>query len=91
MLDAFISHRDMNQLLQCSIDDTTLQFAILHGLSNNAFNRMDIHETCRLVGYAPVDDLTRENPWLRHLNLHEEVVPHDQEEGRKPGIREDVK
>lgn len=69
MVDMWISPRDMNHLLGCCIDNENLLFAILHGLSNNRFNRMSIWEARELVGYQPQDDLARENPVLRELEL----------------------
>src|SRR5690606_24796603 len=42
MMDAWVSRRDLNQLIEDCIDVENLQFAILHGLSKNRFNRMDI-------------------------------------------------
>ena len=76
MLDAFVSHRDLNQLICRCIDDTTLQFALFHALSNNRFNRMDITTACELVGYAPDDDFTSLNQELHDLHLRETVRPH---------------
>ncbi|HEX7010946.1 MAG TPA: NAD(P)-dependent oxidoreductase [Phycisphaeraceae bacterium] len=54
----YVSSRDLIQLIQRCIDDETLRFAIVHGLSHNRFNRLSIQETCDLLGYAPQDDLT---------------------------------
>ena len=34
---------------------------------------MDISDARELVGYAPQDDLTEENPKLKDLNLRDEV------------------
>jgi NAD(P)-dependent dehydrogenase (short-subunit alcohol dehydrogenase family) len=90
MLDAWVSPRDLLQLIEKSIDNEDLQFAILHGLSNNAFNRMDITETKELVGYEPVDDLTREHPELQDLKLGEQLSPHNEQRGQEPGIREEL-
>ena len=90
LMDAFVSHRDLNQLLDLCIDDESLQFAILHGLSNNRFNRMNIAEARELVGYAPEDDFTEENPRTAPLDLRGEVQPHSQSKGRPSGIREEL-
>jgi NADP-dependent 3-hydroxy acid dehydrogenase YdfG len=91
MLDAFVSHRDLHQLLVRCVDDDTIRFAILHGLSNNRFKRMDITTARELLGYAPEDDLTQENPKLRELHLEDKVISHNLQDGQKSGIREDVK
>jgi hypothetical protein len=89
MLDAWVSRRDLNQLIHRCIDTEELRFAILHGLSNNRFKRLDITDARQLVGYAPVDDLTEENPKLKGLNL--EMREHDQSDpGERAGIRKEV-
>ena len=91
MLDVWVSHRDMNQLIEKAIDVQDLQFAILHGSSDNRFKRMDISDTRELVGYAPQDDLTRDNPKLRKLNLRKNVLAHSVSDSRQQsGIRDDV-
>lgn len=76
MLDAFVSHRDLQQLIERCVDDERLRFAVFHGLSDNRFKRLDISDARQLVGYAPQDDLTEENPRLRELHLDEEVKSH---------------
>jgi dTDP-4-dehydrorhamnose reductase len=63
MMDAFVSHRDLHQLIERSIAaPESLRFAIFHGLSNNRFKRLDISDARTLVGYEPQDDFTKENP-----------------------------
>lgn len=91
MLDAFVSHRDLNQLINRCIDVENVQFAVLHGLSDNRFKRLDISDARELVGYAPQDDLTDENPRLKDLRLSETVTAHSMADaGQKSGLREDV-
>lgn len=90
MLDAWVSQRDLNQLFEKSIDAQNLQFAIFHGLSDNRFKRLDISEARELVGYAPQDDATRENAELQQLRLDERVSSHNQADGGKSGLREDL-
>lgn len=91
MMDAFVSERDLNQLMHRCIDDETLRFAIFHGLSGNRFQRMDITSARELVGYAPEDDLTRENPLLKNLDLAHRVVNHNLgDAGQKSGLRDDL-
>jgi nucleoside-diphosphate-sugar epimerase len=91
ILDAWVSRRDLNQLIERSIDVEGLQFAILHGLSDNRFKRMDITDARELVGYAPQDDLTEINPRLRKLRLDHTVGTHSlADREQKSGIREDV-
>ncbi len=90
LLDAFVSHRDLHQLLVKCIDAENIRFAIFHGLSNNRFKRMDISTARELVGYDPQDDLTQENPRLKDLQLSETVIAHNvQDEGQESGLRAD--
>jgi dTDP-4-dehydrorhamnose reductase len=92
MADAWVSRRDLNQLIERCIDVVELRFAIFHGLSNNRFKRLDISDARQLVGYAPQDDLTEINPRMKHLRLREKVGGHNvKDEPAKSGIREDVK
>jgi nucleoside-diphosphate-sugar epimerase len=58
----WITAPDLTQLFQHCIDDRRLQFAIVHGLSRNRYNRMEMTETCQLLGFEPEDDLTPELP-----------------------------
>ena len=91
MMDAWVSRRDLNQLIERCIDNETLQFAILHGLSDNRFKRLDISDARELVGYEPQDDLTDVNPRLKDLNLSEKVSSHSMADaGQKSGLRNEV-
>jgi nucleoside-diphosphate-sugar epimerase len=91
MLDAFVSQRDLNQLIERCIDVESITFAILHGLSDNRFKRLDISDARALVGYQPQDDLTEENPKLKELHLGEKVSSHSQADREKPsGIRNEL-
>ena len=65
--DAFVSRGDLHQLIVRCIEVENLRFAILHGLSNNRFKRLDISDARFLVGYDPQDDLTQEQPQLRQV------------------------
>jgi hypothetical protein len=55
-LGGYVSERDLNHLLVCCIEHPHVQFAIVHGISNNRFKRLDITSTRDLVGYVPQDD-----------------------------------
>ncbi len=55
-LGAFISHRDLNQLLVRCIETPEIRFAIVHGVSDNRYKRLDLASTRELLGYAPEDD-----------------------------------
>lgn len=53
---AFVSPRDLTQLIErCIVADLT-GFHVVHGLSNNRLTAFDISSTRALVGYAPQDD-----------------------------------
>ena len=71
MRDAFVSHRDLDQLINCCIDVENVQFAVLHGLSGNRLKRLDISDARELASSAPMDDSTAELPALRGLHLCE--------------------
>jgi UDP-glucose 4-epimerase len=91
MMDAWVSRRDLNQLIEKCIDNETLKFAIFHGLSDNRFKRLDISDARELVAYEPQDDLTDVNPKLKDLHLSEKVSSHSMSDaGQKSGLREDV-
>ena len=91
LADGFVSARDLNQLLRLAINDRRLQFAILHGISDNAFNRLDVTDTAELTGYAPQDDFLAENPATADLSLRETLMRHDEgDDYAAPGVREDV-
>jgi hypothetical protein len=77
MMDAWVSQRDLTQLLQRAIDDTDHRFAIVHGLSDNRFNRMDITDTKARLGYAPQDDFTQHNQAIAPLDLDDTINEHD--------------
>jgi len=90
-LDAWVSQRDLQQLLEKSIDADNLQFGILHGLSDNRFKRMDISDTRELVGYQPQDDLTELNPKLKPLDLDHSVLAHNLGDPKQEsGLREEI-
>ena len=92
MMDAFVSHADLNQLIQKCIDVENLRFAIFMGLSNNRFNRLDITDARELVGYDPQDDFNAENPRLKEFDFWKALSTHSQSEGSEEssGIREEL-
>ncbi|MGI8904914.1 MAG: NAD-dependent epimerase/dehydratase family protein [Candidatus Sumerlaeaceae bacterium] len=91
MMDAYVSHRDLHQLLVKCIEVENVRFAILNGLSDNRFKRLDISDARELVGYEPVDDLTELNPRLKHLELSETVAAHNlSDEKQESGLRNDL-
>ncbi len=91
MMDAFVSRRDLTQLICRCIDDERLRFAVFHGLSDNRFKRLDITDARELVGYDPQDDFAAENPALTSIHFAEKIQTHSERDpGQKPGIREEV-
>lgn len=91
MMDCFVSPRDLQDLIVKCIDDTRLRFAVFHGVSDNRFKRLDISDAREIVGYAPLDDLTRENPGLQSLQLEKTVLAQNAEDaGQKSGLRNDL-
>lgn len=54
--DIQVSEGDLTQLLTLCVDaPEDLRFAIVHGISNNRFKRLDISTTRDLLGYDPQD------------------------------------
>lgn len=90
LLDAWVSRRDLTQLIQRCIDAEHLNFAVFHALSNNRYKRLDISDARALVGYQPVDDLFSEQPQLRAtaelIERSQTILDGDQQSG----IREEV-
>lgn len=76
LVDAFVSCRDLTQLITKCIDAEHLQFAIFNGLSNNRFKRLDISDARELLGYEPEDDFAEENPDLAETGVAEDVRAH---------------
>jgi hypothetical protein len=67
-------------IVRC-IETPGVQFAIVHGLSNNRFKRMDIHLTRQILGYAPQDDaFERFNIGLQHRERWTKELPGPQED-----------
>jgi uronate dehydrogenase len=55
-LAAYVSARDLHQLLVRCIEAPNIKFAIVHGLSENHFKRLDLSSTREILDYAPQDD-----------------------------------
>lgn len=91
LLDAWVSQRDLQQLIERCIDVENLRFAVFHGLSNNRFKRLDISDARELVGYDPQDDFTEEHPLVKDLDMAETVSAHNlQGDEQKSGLREEL-
>ena len=89
-LDDFVSQRDLDQLLHCCIDAENVQFAIVHGVSDNRFKRLDISDTRARVGYTPVDDAMMEMPALRDLHLRDKIDPAVSVPPERSGLRAEI-
>ena len=89
--DAWISPRDMGQLICKCLDATHVKFAIVHGISDCKFKRLDITNARELFGYAPEDDAFEVNPDLKPLHLAETVITHshadDKDKAATSGMR----
>ena len=90
ILDAWVSRRDLTQLIQRSIDAEEIRWAVFHGLSNNRFKRLDISDARTLGGYDPQDDLTEEHPRVADLDLQETLSAHNRSDGQESGIRKEL-
>lgn len=55
-LSAYLSVRDLNQLIVRAIEAPDIPFAVVHGISNNHIKRLDLTGTRALLGYDPQDD-----------------------------------
>jgi NAD+ dependent glucose-6-phosphate dehydrogenase len=53
---AYVSARDLNDLLVRCIETENIPYAVVAGISDNARKRFDLIQTRRLLGYAPRDD-----------------------------------
>jgi len=90
-LDTFVSRRDLQLLLERAIEVPELRFAVVHGLSDNRFKRLDLTDTRALLGYAPQDDVTREHPALRGLHRPRPALAHNvNDPAQALGLREDL-
>ncbi len=53
---AYLSPRDMNQLLVRAIETPAITYAVVAGISHNRRKRFDLRQTRASLGYAPQDD-----------------------------------
>lgn len=89
--EIFVSDRDLAQLIERCIDDTTLRWAVFHAVSNNRFQRLDITEARELLGYQPQDDFTELSPSFKDLRLPGRLHTGSlRDKGQRSGLREEV-
>jgi UDP-glucose 4-epimerase len=53
---AYVSARDLNELLVRCIETENIPYAVVAGISDNTRKRFDLKQTRQLLGYAPRDD-----------------------------------
>jgi hypothetical protein len=57
----WLSNRDYCQLVTCCVEaDPSIRFVVVNGVSANTGMRWDIDAARELLGYAPLDDVTRQ-------------------------------
>jgi nucleoside-diphosphate-sugar epimerase len=55
MLSMTMTYRDLLNLLECCLKSSH-HFAMVHGISDNTYKRLDLSDTKENLGYAPIDD-----------------------------------
>lgn len=77
-VDIAVTQRDLADLLhRCVVAPASVDYAIVHGLSGNRFNRLDMTETERLLGYRPTDDAFESLPAGAILSAASEPLIHE--------------
>jgi nucleoside-diphosphate-sugar epimerase len=90
-MDVFISADDLQQLIERSIDDQRLRFAIFNGASENTVQRLDIDDARELLGYEPKHDLAREVEGMKDLHIAAKLMQHNLQDGRQTsGLRAEL-
>ncbi len=78
LMNAWLSEPDAVQLFERCIEaPLNLKFAIVHGLSRNIFNRMDINSTRQLLGYDPQDNFFDSHDSFKPLNVTLVLLAHN--------------
>lgn len=89
LLDTFLSDTDLLQLIDLCINTGDVRWAIVHGLSDNRFKRLDLSDTRMLLGYQPRDDAAELNELVPDPLLAR--PPHNAGDPAQPsGFREDA-
>ena len=58
-LSTYISRRDMSEMLVRCIEVPDVDFAIVHGASDNRYKFLDMRDTREILGFTPLDDAFR--------------------------------
>jgi UDP-glucose 4-epimerase len=89
--EMFVSDRDLCQLIERCIDDTTLRWAVFNAVSNNRFQRLDITDAREILDYQPQDDFTALSPAFKELRLSEQLHTGSlRDSGQRSGLRDDL-
>jgi nucleoside-diphosphate-sugar epimerase len=77
-VDIAVTQRDLAELLhRCVVAPASVGYAIVHGLSGNRYNRLDMTQTERLLGYRPTDDAFESLPAGANLSGAMEPPVHE--------------
>lgn len=90
LIDAYVTKRDLTQLICRCIDADEINFALVHGLSESRFKRMDLTDTRELLGYAPQDNFTDVNRNVQDLFLDKDTMSHSGADEGMSGIRKEI-
>lgn len=88
LLDAFLSDEDLIQLVDRCIAVDDVRWAVVHGVSDNRFKRLDLSDTRALLGYQPRDDAVSLNEAVPR-ELGQRVTHNLSAQDQSSGLRED--
>jgi hypothetical protein len=89
LVDCWVSPRDLNQLFDRCIEASHIRWAVVHGLSDNTFNHLDLSDARELLGYQPQDDAMTLVPQLKEIEIREKLMGHNQGDAwAKSGLRD---
>jgi len=58
-MSSYVSERDLCHLIVRSIETPDIRYAIVNGVSDNRFKRLDLDSTRAILDYRPQDDAFR--------------------------------
>lgn len=90
LMDCWLSQPDSLQLFEKCIDaPLDIKFAIVHGLSRNTFNRLDLSTTCELLDYHPKDNFLEAQKSLQTFDISNRLRSHNlHDPAQKSGLRD---
>jgi NAD+ dependent glucose-6-phosphate dehydrogenase len=84
-LTTFISKRDMSELLVRCVEVDDVDFAVVHGVSDNRYKFLDMRDTREVLGFTPVDDAFRFfEMGLRYTDRWYDRTPQDETVRARP-------